>query len=106
MMRADVEKRYPGLYERLGTVPDAKLAAEYGLTGPGVKRIRDALGIGPCGERTAPTDREWKALCSLKGEIVISPSRKAVTVGGTTVRGRTLRQAVQAVLKALGPSEE
>lgn len=38
-------EKYPGLRERLGTVPDPHLAKEYGLTRPRIYQFRVALGI-------------------------------------------------------------
>jgi hypothetical protein len=97
--KAEMDSRYPGLYEKLGAVPDRELAKEYGLSGPAVKKHRDAHGIPPCGGRRLPTECEWEELLRLNGPIVVSADRRSVSVGGTSARGRTLRQAVATLLR-------
>ncbi len=99
MNRAEMEKRYPGLFERLGTVTDAALAREYKLSAPRICHFRTEHDIAPAGQRKCPSEAEWAELMSLKGEITIGADRRTISVGGNTIRGRTLRQAVMLAIK-------
>ena len=94
MTRVEMEKRYPGLYDRLGTVTDAVLSREYKLSAPRICHFRTEHSIAPAGQRKLPSEEEWAALIDLQGEITLGADRRSVTVGGNLVRGRTLRQAV------------
>jgi hypothetical protein len=99
MTRAEMDKRYPGLFERLGTVTDAVLAKEYKISAVRVCHLRAEHLIAPAGQRKCPSEAEWAELLKLKGEITIGADRRSVTLGGVTVRGRTLRQAVMLAIK-------
>jgi hypothetical protein len=102
MTRAEMEKKYPGLYARLGTVPDAEIAEAHGISAPRVCHFRQEHGIPAAGQRRLPSEEEWARLLALKGEVVVGADRRSVTVGGNTVKGRTLRQAVLLALRGAG----
>jgi len=100
MTRAEMEKRYPGLFDRLGTVTDAVLAREYKLSAPRICHFRTEHDIAPAGQRKQPSEDEWSELLALKGEITLGSDRRSITLGGVTVKGRTLRQAVLLAIKS------
>lgn len=99
MRRDDVEREFPGLLTRLGMVPDATLAPEYGVTRARICQIRQEFRIPAAGVRTTPTDAEWTRFVGLEGEITIAADRRSVSVNGVAHDGRTLRQAVVKALK-------
>ena len=99
MTRVEMDKRYPGLFDRLGTVTDALLAAEFKLSAPRICHFRAEHGIPPAGQRPLPSECEWARLLALKGEITVGSDRRSITRGGCTVKGRTLRHAVLHVLR-------